>query len=82
MRAINGHELQGKELTKGLTVHNATRARDNKEPLPRSYYEKSSPQRMYGARLVEFWINVDKRSEDGRIVQEYRRSITASELLY
>jgi hypothetical protein len=81
MKAVNGSELSGKALAEGLAAHNATRARDGMAPLKQEYYEGGNPQRMYGADLVAFWVNVVQRDENGYISKEYRHEINASDLL-
>jgi hypothetical protein len=81
MQVAGGRELAGEELESGLAVHNATRARNGKEPLPLSYYQGDNPQRMYGADLAHFWINVAMRDlATGKITKEYRHEITPTDL--
>lgn len=81
MQAVNGHELSGEELTQGLVVHNAMRKRDGKGPIDQAYYEGDNPQRMYGADLVAFWVNVAGRDANGYIAKEYRHEIKPEDLL-
>src|SRR6266536_301064 len=80
MRAVNGRQLAGEELARGLAIHNQKRARDNKEPLLQSYYEGDNPQRMYGADLVGFWVNAAERGADGLIIRDYRLEVARSQL--
>lgn len=81
MKATNGHELSGKELAEGLTAHNTTRARDGKESIKQELYEGANPQRMYGADLATFWVNVAERDANGYIAREHRHEIAAKDLL-
>ena len=82
MKAENGHELTGQGLEEGLAVHNAARARQDKQPIPLDYYTNpDNPQHMYGADLVTFWVNVEERGGLGNhILREYRHEINREEL--
>ena len=75
IKCENGHELSSNELKKALRVHNAKRQRDNKPPLDRKLYSGKSPQRMYGAKLVTFWVNLAERNAQGNIIRDYRHEI-------
>lgn len=81
LRAKNGQQLAGDALVTGLAAHNATRARDGKAPLDRKQYEGDNPQRMYGADIVALWVNIAERDANNLITKEYRREITAANLL-
>ncbi len=65
IKAEHGHELSGRELDYGLKVHNEARAREGKQLLHTENYSGSSPQRMYGAKPIAFWVNIAKRDENG-----------------
>jgi hypothetical protein len=78
--AANGHALEKEELAEGLRVHNATRATFGEEPLPMSYYEEG-PQKMWSSDIVKIEVHTTERNEDGHIVQEVRREISAQDLL-
>jgi Pyridoxamine 5'-phosphate oxidase len=81
LQAINGKELHGEGLEAGLTAHNATRVRRGKELLTELRYKGRNPQRMYGADITHFWVNMAEKDKDGNITKEYRHEITAADLL-
>jgi hypothetical protein len=81
IKAKNGHILEGEELNIALQVHNYRRAQEHKATLTLAYYAGLSPQRMYGAELTDFWINIDDRDKDGLITQDRRESIQREDLL-
>lgn len=81
IKASHGHEVSGDELTTALSVHNARRAKESKAPIERSYYEGENPQRMFGAEIVSFAVNVEERGADGHLLREYRYEIRAEDLL-
>lgn len=79
IKAANGHEMNGDELTTALKVHNARRAREGWPPLERSYYEDE--QRMFGAEIVSLAVNVKECDANGLIIREYRHEISPKDLL-
>lgn len=81
MRAAQGHLLEKEELRTGLQVYNKRRANEGKNPLEISYYTGKSPQRMYGAYLEEFWVNVSERDDSKRVIRDYRHPVKRSQLL-
>ena len=81
MKAVNGQKLTGKEFDTGLAVHNATRARDGKEALSHDLYSEESKRCMFGAELINFWVNLSDRGEDGYIIRDYRQEISREDLL-
>jgi hypothetical protein len=83
MKAENGHELHDKELMEGLAVHSAFRVRDGRPALPPEYYNQpDSSQRMYGADLTTFWVNIASRGgSSNHIIREYRHEIAQKQLL-
>ncbi len=81
IRAENGHLLDGAELDEGLKVHNQFRASEGKKPLEQSYYTGDSPQRMWSAKTVEFWVNDAKRDPEGHLIQDIRHKIAIEDLL-
>lgn len=72
--------LMGTELDEGMRVQNATRAKFNKDPLSRDYYETSS-QALYRATVDKIEIHVVNRGEDGRISSEVHHAVSSHELL-
>lgn len=81
IKAENGHSLTGEELEKALEVRNRLRVHEGKEPLSLDYYQGTSPQRLYGAKLFAFWVNLTERGDDGSVVREYRHEIDRQDLL-
>ena len=81
IRAEGGHPLEGKEMDAALAVHNQFRAREKKSPLKLSYYTGNSPQRMWSAKTVEFWVVDDEKDANGHLIKDYRRKITVTDLL-
>lgn len=81
MKAVNGKELSGMQLDEALKVHNATRAREDNPSLTKDYYSGKNPQRMYGADLVNFWVNDAERDKDGLVIRDYRVAIKREALL-
>lgn len=71
----NCHELAGEELTQGLSVHNEFRARENKQPISRDYYEDQGPQRMYSGTLAKCWVLMKENGADGLRIRDYREEI-------
>ena len=81
IKGEDAHELKDKELEEALKIHNAFRVKEGSEPLKISYYEGDSPQRMWGARITNFWINYAERGADGHLIKDGRIEITAKDLL-
>jgi hypothetical protein len=81
IKADNGHPLEGKELEKSLAVHNQFRAKENKAPLPLTYYSNTNPQRMWSAKTKAFWVNGALRDKDGRTSEDIRQEISRKDLL-
>ncbi len=81
IKASNGHIADGGELTEALAVHNKLRTENNETPIERSYYEGDGPQRMWVADITELSINYSEKNEQGLLVQDLRREITANDLL-
>lgn len=81
IQADEGHDVYSTELEMALAIHNKFRAKENKDPLPRSYYEGSSPQRMWSARITNLWISSFIRGIDGNIVKDEKIAISPVDLL-
>lgn len=81
MKCSLGHELSGAELEEALKVHNDLRIKEGSEPLPLSYYENESPQRMYAAKIDALYANYSERGADGRLIKDGRMEIKAEGLL-
>lgn len=81
MKCENAHELSGKELEEALAIHNTFRIKEGGEPLELSYYKGESPQRMWGAKITNFWVNYADRGADGHLIKDGRMEINAKDLL-
>jgi hypothetical protein len=81
LRGTNAHMLDGAELAEALAVHNALRAKDGKDELPLSYYMGSSPQRMWSARIEQYWVNGTERDSQGHIVRDLRTEVRRTDLV-
>jgi len=81
MKADNAQELSGEELEEALAIHNTFRIKEGSEPLELSYYTGSSPQRMWGAKITNFWVNYAERGNDGHLIKDGRIEITAKDIL-
>jgi hypothetical protein len=81
MKCENGHPLEGAELDKALAAHNKRRAEEGKEPLPLDYYSGNSPQRMWSARITNFWVNSTERDTSGRLMKDGRMEVKRENLL-
>lgn len=81
LKAVDAQPLAGEELKKALKIYNDLRLARQQDPLPLSYYTGGSPQRLWSAKIVQYWVNGTKRGEDGHIVQDIRTEISASDLL-
>lgn len=80
IRADEAHATEGEELEKVLTEHNRRRAKDDKDPIPLSYYQ-SGPQRMYMATTRQFWVNASRRDEAGNLIRDNRYEISRDNLV-
>ena len=81
IKADNAHELNGKELKEALAIHNTFRIKEGSEPLEISYYMGDNPQRMWGAKITNFWVNYSERGADGHLIKDGRAEITAKDLI-
>ena len=81
IRCLGGRMAQGEELQRALAAHNALRQKSGKSPLPISYYQDPSEQRMYVAETAKFWVNYSERDEDGLIVEDKRFEINREDLI-
>jgi hypothetical protein len=77
----NAHQLSGQELEIALKIHNESRLKDGKDTLPLSYYTGDNPQRMWGARITNLWVNGAARDENGRLLKDTRMEVSAKDLL-
>lgn len=81
IKASNAHQLKGSELTHALSIYNNIREVRGQDQLPLSYYAGTSPQRMWSATIIQFWVNGTRRDDNGHIAQDVRTEIKATDLL-
>ncbi len=81
MKCVEAHELGGAELEEALKIHNQFRLKEGSDELPLSYYTGESPQRMWGARITNFWVNYADRGVNGHLIKDGRLEISAKDLL-
>jgi hypothetical protein len=75
------HILESDELVVALKIHNNTRSKRGQDLLTLGYYTGQSPQRMWSATPVHFWVNNTERDADGRISKDYRIEINQEDLI-
>ena len=80
IRATDARIAEGAELDEALAEHNRRRALEGKDPLPVSYYQGASPQRMYIATTQQFWVNDAERDSNGLVIRDIRREVSRKEL--
>jgi hypothetical protein len=80
MRGEKAHMLKDKELEEALKIHNNFRIKEGKEPLELTYYQ-DGPQKMWGAKITNLWVNYAERGPDGHLIKDGRTEITAKDLL-
>lgn len=81
LKINNFREVSDDELPNALHTHNNARSKIGKEPIQIEYYKKTSPQRMYVGDIVEISVNDAVRDDQGRLIQDVRKLIDASQLL-
>ena len=81
MKCVGAHPLEGDELKAAVKVHNDTRAERGQDELSWEYYTEQSPQRMWSASPVEFWVNDAERDTSGHISRDYRVEIAREDLI-
>lgn len=75
------HILEGTELEVALAVHNAFRVREGSKVLELSYYTGEGPQKMWGGRISNFWVNGAEKDKDGLVIKDGRQAVTAQDIL-
>lgn len=79
IKANQAHELQDTELETALEIHNKYRVREGKQPLPVEYYT-NGPQKMYGAKVTDFYVNTSEKNEQDWVVRDYRKAVDRDDL--
>jgi hypothetical protein len=72
--------LDGKQLQIGLATFNAKRQSLLRETMPMSYFAEGQPQQLYMAHPEQLWINLSRKDDEGRTVQDRRHEIQLSDL--
>lgn len=67
------------DIEAALAVINQNRARWDRPPVTADDYKGG--QRLYRAQPQKAWVNVTERDQDGQIISETRREVTAHDLL-
>ncbi len=80
IKAENAHLLEGKEIEKALNITNEFRIKEGSEPLELGYYTGESPQRLWGARVTNLYIN-NPDKKDGLLIKDGRKEISANDIL-
>lgn len=80
-KAEKAHELASEELEAALEVLNQKQVQEQRPLLCREDYSQESPQRVYGAQVVGFWVNATERGTDGKIIRDRRYEIKVEELM-
>ncbi len=81
MKLTNAKILEDKELVEALDVHNKVRQSRGQGKLSLDYYSGESPQRMWSAQPVQFWVNGTERDADDRIIRDIRTEVNVKDLL-
>lgn len=80
IKANQAHELSGSEIEVALSVHNNYREKEGKKPITLEYYV-SGPQKMYGAKITNLYVNSSEKNEQGLVARDYRHEIAREDLL-
>ncbi len=81
MKCEKAHEIADDELKKALEVHNSFRIKEGSDALEIGYYTGNSPQRMWSAKITNFWVNNVEKDANGHLARDGRDEITAKDLL-
>ena len=81
IKCEEGHILEGKELEIGLNVNNSFRVREGNQPIELSYYTGESVQKLWSAKIINLWINMPVRDENGFILRDERVEIEKKYLI-
>ena len=72
IKCEDGHVLQGKELEVGLKITNYFRTKEGEKEIAPDYYSDESVQKMWSAKITNFWISIPIRDENGFILRDER----------
>jgi len=81
IKCHHARQTNGEDLDRALAAFNKRRAQFGKKPLAGDYYESLSPQRLYIADTVTFWVNYAVRDEHNLIVEDKRQEVSRAELI-
>ena len=72
MKCEGGHILDGKELEIGLEITNTSRTKEGQQKIKLDYYSGESVQKLWSAKITNFWISIPIRDENGFILRDER----------
>ncbi len=81
MKCEGGHILEGKELEVGLEITNASKEKEGQQKINLDYYSAGSVQKLWSAKIVNIWINMPVRDENGLILRDERVELDRNILL-
>jgi hypothetical protein len=81
IKADKIQQLAGKDLDEALVIQNGLRQRFGRKPLSADCYTNNSPQRMYRAQTINWYVNAAERDNNGKIRRDYRHEIRPSDLI-
>lgn len=81
MKCEDAHIVNGEELEKALKIHNSFRAKEGADLLTIDYYTGNNPQRMWAAKIANFWVNSAERDTNGHMTKDSRIEISAKDLI-
>ena len=81
IKCEGGHILDGKELEVGLEITNSARTKEGQQKIDLDSYTASSVQKMWSAKIINFWINMPVRDGNGRILRDERVELERNNLL-
>ncbi len=81
IKCEGGHILDGKELEVGLEITNSSRAKEGQQKINLEYHSAGSVQKMWSAKIINLWINMPVRDENGFILKDERVELEKDILL-
>ncbi len=81
IKCEDGHILDRKELEVGLAIAKSLRVKEGKEKINLDYYSEGSVQKMWSAKIINLWINMPVRDENGYILRDERVELDRNVLL-
>lgn len=81
IKCEEGRLLLGQELEIGLEIINSVREKEGQQKIPLEYYAGDGVQKMWSAKIVNCWINVPVRDENGFILRDARVELDRDNLV-